>query len=203
MSPNKRRQHISPNQAPKPWPWLIVGLLIGASVVLLPMLQDWFFWAEKNGNNHPIIQNSAQAKETASTEQEQPSPHFEFYTLLPEMEMAVSEPKLPPSHQQPKSPPKASPEPSPKPQPSPSKSISLEAYVIQAGSFRSYAQADKRKADLALMGVEAAIQTVTIDNSKTWHRVRVGPSTNLAKLQKIRQQLRENQIECQLFKVKS
>lgn len=201
MPPHKRRQYISPHQTPKPWPWLIAGLLIGASVVLLPMLQDWFFWAEKNGHNHPIIQNSAQAKETASTEQ--PPPHFEFYTLLPEMEAAVSEPKLPPSRQQSKPPPKELAEPSPKPQPSPSKSISLEAYVIQAGSFRSYSQADKRKADLALMGVEAAIQTVTIDNSKTWHRVRVGPSTNLAKLQQIRQQLRENQIECQLFKVKS
>ncbi|KFI24084.1 SPOR domain-containing protein [Nitrosococcus oceani] len=201
MPPHKRRQYISPHQTPKPWPWLIAGLLIGASIVLLPMLQDWFFWAEKNGNNHPIIQNNAQAKETVSTEQ--PPPHFEFYTLLPEMEAAVSEPKLPPSHQQPKLPPKESAEPTPKPQPSPSKSLPPEAYVIQAGSFRSYSQADKRKADLALMGVEAAIQTVTIDNSKTWHRVRVGPSTNLAKLRQIRQQLRENQIECQLFKVKS
>jgi cell division protein FtsN len=53
------------------------------------------------------------------------------------------------------------------------------------------------------MGIEAAIQTVTIDNSKTWHRVRIGPNANLAKLQRIRQQLRDNQIECQLFKVKS
>jgi cell division protein FtsN len=85
----------------------------------------------------------------------------------------------------------------------PFKAATSEVYVLQAGSFRSYTQADKRKAALALMGIEATIQTIATDNSNTWHRVRIGPNANLTKLQQIRQKLRNNQIECQLLKIRS
>lgn len=200
MSYTKRRQRAFTSQTPKPWPWLFTGLLIGALVVFLPSLQNWLPWKEKDANNTPASQNATQAKEASA---EPAPPRFEFYSLLPKMEVAVPEPKSPPSRQQPELQPQAPPEASSQPALTPSKSAPSEAYVLQAGSFRSYAQADKRKADLALMGVEASIQTVTIDNSKTWHRVRIGPSRNLTKLQRIRQQLRENHIECQLLKVKA
>jgi hypothetical protein len=196
MPSNKRRQNAPHGQRPKPWAWLIIGLLAGG---LIFSLQDWDPWAEKDTGKITGVQNTAKIK-GANTEQPK-LPHFEFYTLLPEMEVAIPEPLA--SQQQPKPQPKIPAESSSKPKPLPSKSTHSEVYVLQAGSFRSYIQADKRKAALALMGIEAAIQTVTIDNSKTWHRVRIGPNTNLAKLQQIRQQLRNNQIECQLFKVKS
>ncbi|ADE13239.1 Sporulation domain protein [Nitrosococcus halophilus Nc 4] len=203
MPPNKRRRRTSSGQTSKPWSWLIAGLLVGALVMFLPSLQNWLPWIGKSADNTPPVENAIEAQK-ASTEQST-TPRFEFYTLLPKMEVAVPEPKPLSSQQQPKPQPKAPPEPSPKPtpKPSPSKSVPSQVYVLQAGSFRSYAQADKRKADLALMGVEATIQTVTIGNSKTWHRVRIGPSSNLPNLQRIRQQLRKNQIECQMFKVKS
>jgi cell division protein FtsN len=199
MPPNKRRQNTPHGRGPKPWLWLIAGLLSGGLIVLLPSFQDWGPWAEKDTDKAAAVKNTAKAKEASA---EQPKlPHFEFYTLLPEMEVAIPEPLI--SQQQPKPQPKAPAPSSLKPKLLPSKSAPSEVYVLQAGSFRSYTQADKRKAALALMGIEAAIQTVTIDNSKTWHRVRIGPNANLAKLQRIRQQLRDNQIECQLFKVKS
>jgi cell division protein FtsN len=196
MPSNKRRQDDSHGQRSTPWAWLIIGLLTGA---LIFSLQDWDPWAEKGTGKITGVQNNAKAKEASPEKPE--LPHFEFYTLLPEMEVAIPEPLA--SQQQPKPRPKIPAESSSKPKSLPSKSAHSEVYVLQAGSFRSYIQADKRKAALALMGIEAAIQTVTIDNSKTWHRVRIGPNTNLAKLQQIRQQLRNNQIECQLFKVKS
>ena len=47
------------------------------------------------------------------------------------------------------------------------------AYILQAGSFRNHADADRVRALIAMQGVESKIQKVTIDKD-TWHRVRVG-----------------------------
>ncbi|WP_462320830.1 SPOR domain-containing protein [Halochromatium sp.] len=45
-------------------------------------------------------------------------------------------------------------------------------YLLQLGSFRSTADAERLKAQLALKGIQTSIQTVTIDNGQTYHRVR-------------------------------
>jgi cell division protein FtsN len=67
-------------------------------------------------------------------------------------------------------------------------------YVLQAGSYRNFADADRIRARLALQGVESKIQKVTVDND-TWHRVRIGPINKLADLEEIRRKLREAQID--------
>ena len=64
-------------------------------------------------------------------------------------------------------------------------------YILQAGSFRQHGQADQLKAQLALKGIQANIQTVNINND-TWHRVRIGPIRNLSKLNQTRKRLRES-----------
>jgi len=74
-------------------------------------------------------------------------------------------------------------------------------YILQAGSFRSYAEADNLKAQLALLGVESKIDTVTVNNSDTWHRVRVGPYQDLRELNKIRTRLLNNNINAILLKI--
>ena len=75
-------------------------------------------------------------------------------------------------------------------------------YFLQAGSFRSYGEADTLKARLALLGVESKIDTVTVNNSDTWHRVRVGPYQDLRKLNKIRTRLLNHNINAILLKIK-
>jgi hypothetical protein len=67
-------------------------------------------------------------------------------------------------------------------------------YVLQAGSFRNMADADRVKATLAMQGVESRIQQVTIDED-TWHRVRIGPFDDLAQLEQTRRKLRDKHIE--------
>lgn len=74
------------------------------------------------------------------------------------------------------------------------------AYVLQAGSFRNLADADRVRALIALQGVESKIQKVTVDND-TWHRVRIGPITNLQKLEETRSKLRQSQIEALVIRV--
>lgn len=74
-------------------------------------------------------------------------------------------------------------------------------YVLQAGSFRSEADADRLRAKLALAGLESDIQTVTIDENQTWHRVRIGPFTNLERLNAARRRLAENDIQALVIRV--
>jgi cell division protein FtsN len=75
------------------------------------------------------------------------------------------------------------------------------AYVLQAGSFRRFADADRRKAQLALRGIESQIQRVTIGEDETWHRVRVGPLTDLDRVNQLRGELRGADIDVMLLRV--
>jgi cell division protein FtsN len=73
-------------------------------------------------------------------------------------------------------------------------------YVLQVGSFKTYADADARAASLALIGIEARVQRVTIDDD-VFHRVRIGPIDDLEQLNRIRRQLRDARIEALLMRV--
>ena len=67
-------------------------------------------------------------------------------------------------------------------------------YVLQAGSFRTNADAESQRARLALLGIESRIQRVTIDTA-TFHRVRIGPIEDLDTLNDIRSRLVNASVE--------
>jgi cell division protein FtsN len=73
-------------------------------------------------------------------------------------------------------------------------------YVLQAGSYRNFADADQVRARLALQGVESKVQKVTVD-ADTWHRVRIGPITNLDELNRIRTRLRQADVDALVIRV--
>jgi cell division protein FtsN len=73
-------------------------------------------------------------------------------------------------------------------------------YVLQAGSYRNFGDADRVRAQLALQGIESTIQKVTVDND-TWHRVRIGPVTDLAELNKLRKRLAEAEVDAIVIRV--
>lgn len=112
------------------------------------------------------------------------TPEFEFYTLLPEIEVEITDEELGAAL-------KALPERRHK-----------GPYILQAGSFRRFEEADNMKARLALIGIEARIQTVTINDQSTWYRVRIGPYKTLKDLEPVRSRLRRNDIEFMLMSVK-
>jgi len=118
-------------------------------------------------------------KPVATKEDDKPKTSFDFYYILPELEVAVPEQELATKTKQAK----ASP---------PQHQESID-YIIQAGAFRQHEQADNLKAKLALHGIVAYIQTVD-NKSDTWHRVRIGPITNMAKLNQMRKRLKDNGI---------
>ena len=66
---------------------------------------------------------------------------------------------------------------------------------LQAGSFASVEDAENLKAKLALLGIEAAIQTVTIPEKGVWHRVRLGPYKNADEIGRVRTTLKQNGVD--------
>ena len=54
---------------------------------------------------------------------------------------------------------------------------------------------------LALIGVEALIQTASLPDKGVWHRVRVGPFSDIEDLNKARATLSQNGVQSSLIKV--
>ena len=67
-------------------------------------------------------------------------------------------------------------------------------YVLQAGSFTRFEDAERRRAELGLQGIQSTIQRVSID-TRVYHRVRIGPTRDLDKLNMLRSRLREADID--------
>jgi len=116
-------------------------------------------------------------------------PRFEFYTVLPEKEIAVPETAMVEIAKQSSAPLK--------------EPIAGTRYLLQVGSFRKLPDADRLKARLAFMGLEATIQTVTIDGEETWHRVRVGPYGKIKQLKSVLAQLKENRLDSIVLKLRN
>lgn len=74
-----------------------------------------------------------------------------------------------------------------------------EAIFLQAGSFQSAGDADNQKARLALIGMEAAIQQVML-NDKVWYRVRLGPYAKIDDVNRVRAELAKQGIEAAVVK---
>ena len=73
-------------------------------------------------------------------------------------------------------------------------------YVLQAGSYRNESDAERVRAQLALQGVQAKVQRVAVD-ADVWHRVRIGPISNLDVLNKVRRQLQAAEVDALVIRV--
>ena len=133
---------------------------------------------------------------------EKPKPKYEFYSELPKRQLEISKEELHPQVSKAPPPKPVSAEASPpqakarSEEPTVSRNTSGKTgrYVIQAGSFRSHAQADRLKATLALLGINAHIEIGTGRNDATWHRIRIGPFNDRDEVEAMRRRLRENNI---------
>lgn len=160
---------------------MIFGLAIGLSVAFAIYM--------KNQREIPETRTAAQQPASMSvpmearTESPPPpaesveEPRFSFYDMLPNFEVVIPEQEQDVKRD---------------------KAIEIiedpGIYVLQAGSFSSLGDADRRRAELALLGIESRVQKVTIDD-RTYHRVRIGPIENLDRLNLVRDQLRQADID--------
>ena len=127
---------------------------------------------------------------------EAPRPRFDFYTILPEMEVVIPEGSSAPAP--------APTAPAAVPAPARTELPAAETvggYILQAGSFRSAGDADGLKAQLALLGYQAAVQRVSI-NQDTYHRVRLGPFGDVEAANAARARLAKSGVSTILLRLK-
>lgn len=112
-------------------------------------------------------------------------PRFDFYKILP----GAAEPT-----------PQAKPAESKPAEADKGKAEALkEPTFLQAGSFQNSGDADNQKAKLAMMGVEATVQQVMVQD-KVWYRVRLGPFTRMDDLNRMRAELAKQGVEAAVVK---
>lgn len=162
------------------WKWVAIGIIAGIFAILFYTLRD-------SEPDEPVTKtvkieapekkNEPPVKTAAKDREEHEKPRFEFYDLLRANEVVVPEHEIKIRKREEKL-----------------GRSKPGSYTLQAGSFRNIKQADKLKAQLALLGVEARIETVSIGNA-TWNRIKIGPFANVAALDRIRSRLRQNDID--------
>jgi len=168
------------------WFWLLGGILIGLGAAVFLMVKGYL--PEIKQHLPSVDSSPSGSTEPALVEEEivEPKkPRYDFFTVLPEMEVVVPEQEL-----------------SRKAEPtSPQAAVddTHDRYILQAGSFRNATDAEQMKAQLALLGSMATIQKVTV-NGKTWHRVRLGPFPNAREADEMRRMLSGNKIDTLVLK---
>ena len=175
---------------------LLVGLLlgVGASLAVTMYLKgaDSPFAEKKVSTQKPgllahevsieKLPKEPTAAENALPKEENPNKgdnKFDFYTILPETESTITEQEIKNN----------------------TKTVKKDNYFLQVGAFPDEADADNMKAKLALQGFEAVVQTATIPEKGVWHRVRVGPLSDVDQINKIRGELTTNGFNADLIKV--
>ena len=82
------------------------------------------------------------------------------------------------------------------------KPVPSEVFFLQVGAFQKAADADNLKAKLALTGLEASVQEVSIPEKGTMHRVRVGPFRDPEEMNRARNLLSQNGVQGTVIKQK-
>jgi cell division protein FtsN len=205
-----------------PWLGMAAGLLIGvfaAAIAYFKLIappQQIAAPAFLPETPDPAAQ--AAPPQEAKQDEKPPVPtpakqRFDFYDILPEMEVVIPEEeisaKTAPGAFKPVEKPataalEGEPDVTPVAQPTaelPQSQPNVKPaepsrgnYFLQSGSFRSVDQADRLKAQLALLGLQASVQKVTI-NKNTIHRVRVGPFRDFTSLDEARALMRQRGIQ--------
>ena len=218
------------------WAWMVIGIVLAlAAVVLLPKYlksegNDGFFRPQPNPDARPSVsaidegEVAPPARDTrpAPAQRPQPAatepPEYDFYTVLPEQEVAMTDAELAASAREeaerqrrtlaaqrqreadaselasptPATAPAATPTTATAPTaPAPAAAASSDTsarYILQAGSFSASGDAESLKARIALLGLSARVESGDA-NGKTVYRVRMGPYGTATELAEAKQKL--------------
>lgn len=171
------------------WKWLLVIILIVSFGAFLTNLKTTTPEGASKTVRIPIDKPAKKepVKKSPPKTVKKPAdsgPRFDFYTILPETEVAVPDHEIKTRTREERV----------------GKAKNTK-YIMQAGSFRSHKEADKLKARLALMGIESRIEKAQVGGT-TWNRIKIGPFSKISSVNKIRSQLRSNNIDSVVMEVK-
>ncbi|MGQ9425020.1 SPOR domain-containing protein [Gilvimarinus sp. F26214L] len=190
MTRDYAKKKPRPQARPRPrtqvpaWVWLFTGSVLGAFVMFLIYLAGI---PPQPGTLDERLSEAVQTIEPQEPaepqEDDAPKPRFDFYQLLKESEVVV------------------------KPDPLPRKEVAARKenieYVLQVGSFKNPEDADRLRAQLILLNLDATVETVKVRNAETWHRVLVGPFDTHANMSRARGTLANNELSSLLLQRKA
>ena len=174
------RKRGSKDEAPR-WAWMLFGLSIGLVVALVVYLMSGDSdvglsepppaAAEREPEREParVTRNATPPTGEAEAEEE-----FSFFRTLPESEVVVPEGGGPAR--------------------SSSSAEPAQEYIIQAGSYSSYAEADSAQARLALLGIESKVERAIVGNELRL-RVIIGPLSDRNEIESTVRRLNAENIE--------
>ena len=162
------------------WAWLLGGLVIGLGLAAVVLVRQGYDASQLLPRPNPAAEPARPSEEPVAQPAPTPArkPRYDFYTLLPEKEVVIPDAEVAERAREPE----------------PDTPAAGERYLLQVGAFRDPRDADALKAQLALLGMVARVEPAAIDGT-TWHRVRLGPYEDLARLDAARRQLAQNRIE--------
>ena len=163
------------------WIWLLSGVVLGLALSAFALYKEWMPRDDgpqpNPGATAPKAGDGEVAPASGATDSK---PKYDFYSVLPEMEVVIPEAEVTAEAAKP-------PEPT-------TPGAAGTRYLLQTGSFRASGDAEKMKAQLALLGLRASVVAVKI-NDTPWHRVRVGPYGSARELDDARRTLEAAGVE--------
>lgn len=205
MAAKRGKQAYRENER-QPWPawiWLGLGVLLGLGLSALVLIKDWAPMLRKKNLPQPNAEATAPKEseqavaDEAAKKPTPPKKTFDFYSVLPEMEVVIPDAELSAkarAEQQRQQQAMAQSQAANTATPAPPPAESGGRYVLLAGSYGDAKAADEAKAKLAMLGVVAKVQSITI-NGKVWNRVMVGPYANASDTESAKKALADNGVK--------
>ena len=166
------------------WLGLAAGLGLGLAVAGVVYLKDHRLDAPAASAGKTVKKRShgSDAPEAGETAPDDPKT-YAFYEMLPKFEVVVPERDK-----------------DVRPDIKPVPETRSGTYVLQVGSYKNSADAERVRAKLALQGIESHAQKVTIEND-TWYRIRIGPTSKLDELNRTRTILHKADVDALVIRV--
>jgi cell division protein FtsN len=166
------------------WRWMLITAIIISFAVFLVYLKSNGS-KETNPQGLQTLPDKAGAEIAASAKEKQKpevkpgpkAPQFDFYTILPEKEVVVPEYEIKTRAREERM-----------------GKAKETHYIMQAGSFKTFNEAEQLRKKLAAMGIESKVQKAKV-GSGNWYRVKMGPYTQTDSVNTIRARLRKNGID--------
>ena len=154
------------------WVWLMVGVTAGLVIAVVLYIINGPEPASRQPQAQPVEQQ-AETPEPAKELPPKEEARFTFYEMLPNFQLVPrTEQYTPP--------------------PEPESNL---RYAIQAGSFGRQADAETRRAEIALLGMQSRVETAKLDDGRTVYRVIIGPESSFKRVKNQMARLYDNGIE--------
>lgn len=161
---------------------LAAGLLIAGIVYIADHRAEPVAVVDHPTPRAPAAREDAADTSAATSDASSPDGKFDFYQMLPKFEVVVPEKERGSRF-------------------APTAQVDRPGiYFLQAGSYRNEAEAERIRAQLAKLGIDASVQRVAVDTD-VWHRVRIGPIRDLDRLNRLRKQLAASELDSLVIRV--